>query len=209
MSYFSKLFAEIWRDFANDGVPASGANPPVKADIRDWGELVEAQVQLVSVIDADRSGNDVNTAQAVFESGEDALTLEADTTYEFAAQYWITRAAGTTSHTTSVLFGGDAVLTSIGYLAQVTNPTGNVLESVQQVMGAAAAALVLTAANTSATENLLIRLNGIIRVGTAGTLIPQFQYSAAPGGAPTVKAGSYFKVRKLGAGDVVAIGPWA
>lgn len=209
MSFFSKLFAEVWRDYATDGVPASGAHDPIKADIRAWALLVEQQVQLASVLDADRAGSDVSTAQAVFGSGADELTLAADTTCEFEAQFWISRAAGTTSHTTAVLFGGTATFVSLAYLAQVTNPTGNALGAVQQIMGSAATALVLTAANASATENLLIRLKGILRVDAGGTIIPQFKYSAAPGGAPTVKANSFFKVRKLGADTLTTVGPWA
>lgn len=209
MSYFSKFFTEIWRDYVTDGVPASGAHDVVKADVRAWALIVEQQVQALSVLTADRTGSDVDTAQAVFGSGADALTLAADTTYEFEALYWITRAAGTTSHTTAVLFGGDATFVSLAYLAQVTNPTVNTLANVQQQMASSATAQTLTAANTSATENLMIRLKGIIRCDAGGTLIPQFKYSAAPGGAPTVKANSFFKVRKIGTDTVATVGAWA
>ncbi len=207
--YFSKLFDEIWRAFETDEVPSSGAHNVIKEDVQDWGAIVEAQVQLASTLATDRTGSDVDTAQAVFGTAADALTLDEDATYEFEALYWITRAAGSTSHTSAVLFGGDATI-EIAYLAQVTNPTGNVLGAVQQIMGAAATAVVLTGANVATTENLMIRLKGIIRVdeGNDGTLIPQFKYSAAPGGAPTIKAGTFFKARKLGAYDVTAIGPW-
>jgi hypothetical protein len=41
---FSKLFSEIWRDYVTDGVPASGAHAPIKADIRSWGLEVESVV---------------------------------------------------------------------------------------------------------------------------------------------------------------------
>lgn len=209
MSYFSKFFSEVWRDYVLDGVPSSGPHNPIKADMRAWGALVEAQVQAFSVLAADRTGSDIDTAQPVFGASADALTLEADTTYEFEALYWITRAAGTTSHTTRVLLGGDATFTSLAFLAQVTNHTSNDLSSVQQIMAFAATGRTVTAANTSATENLMIRLKGVLRVDAGGTIIPQFQYSAAPGGAPTIKANSFFKARKLGAGTLTAVGPWA
>jgi hypothetical protein len=39
---FTKLAAEIWRDYFTDGVPASGPNPPHKPDIRQWALAVEA-----------------------------------------------------------------------------------------------------------------------------------------------------------------------
>lgn len=159
------------------------------------------------ILTADIAGSDVNTAQAVFTTG--SFTAEAATTYAFEAMYHILRSAGTTSHTTAVLFGGTATYTSVRYLAQVTNPTGNVLANVQQIIGDVATAVTLTAANTSATENLEIKLNGIIRVSAAGTIIPQFQFSAAPGGAPTIKANSNFFLRKLGSNVVASVGSWA
>lgn len=173
------------------------------------GKTGTAPQILESVLLTDFTGSDVNTAQPVFAAAQDTLTLEADSTYEFEAEYFITRAAGTTSHTTAVLFGGTATFDAIGYLAQVTNPTGNALAAVQQIWGAAATALTLTAANTSATENLLIKLKGRIRTNASGTLIPQFQFSAAPGGAPTIKANSAFRIWRIGTDQSVAIGPWA
>lgn len=147
---------------------------------------------------ADRAGSDANTAQAVFDAAQDTFTLESDTAYEFEAEYMISRAAGTTSHTTGVLFGGAAVLTNIDYIADVSNPTGNVLGAVSQIVGSAATETVLTPANTSATENLRIKLKGTVRVTTGGTFIPQFKYSAAPGGAPTIKRNSSFRIWPVG-----------
>jgi hypothetical protein len=37
--------ATVWRDYITDGVPASGANNPDKAEIRDWAASLEAAVQ--------------------------------------------------------------------------------------------------------------------------------------------------------------------
>lgn len=159
------------------------------------------------ILTSDGIGSDSSTAQVVFSTG--SFTAEAATSYEIDALYHITRAAGTTSHTTGILFGGTATYTAIRYLAQVTNPTGNALANVQQIIGAAATEVVLTAANTSSTENLLIKINGIMRVSSGGTIIPQFKYSSAPGGAPTIKQESYFKLRKLGDNTVSAVGSWA
>lgn len=162
-----------------------------------------------SVLLGNFTGADVNTAQPVFAAAQDTLSIETDTTYEFEAEYFITRAAGTTSHTTAVLFGGTATFDAIRYVADVSNPTGNVLGAVSRIRGDGATALTLTAANTSATENLSITLKGRIRTNVGGTLIPQFQFSAAPGGAPTVQSGSAFRIWPIGNDQVTAIGPWA
>ncbi len=171
------------------------------------GALALGAPDVFRVLTNDITGTDTNATQAVFTTG--TFTAAASTTYAFTAFYHITRAAGTTSHTTSTLFSGTATYTSVRYLAQITNPTGVALASVQQIVAPDQNAVVLTAANTSATENLMINLNGIIRTNGAGTIIPAFQYSAAPGGAPTIKADSYFRMRKLGTDAVTSAGSWA
>jgi len=38
---FTKLGAEIWREYATDGVPSSGAHEVIKTDMRDWMAAVE------------------------------------------------------------------------------------------------------------------------------------------------------------------------
>jgi len=43
MTAFSKLGAEIFRDYVTDGVPSTGPHNPIKSDIRDWMAVVEAQ----------------------------------------------------------------------------------------------------------------------------------------------------------------------
>lgn len=172
----------------------------------DW--LISG-LDMMTVLSTDFTGTDVDTAQPVFAAAQDTFAASATTTYEFDAVYWIVRAAGTTSHTTSVLFGGTATFTSVEYLAQITNPTGNALANVQQIMGSGAGAVVLTAANTSATENVMVKLRGIIRINAAGTLIPQFQYSAAPGGAPSIKRNSYFRLKVMGTNTATIIGNWS
>lgn len=162
-----------------------------------------------AVLSADRTGNNDANAQAVFGAGSDELTLAADTTYEFEARYTMARTAGTTSHTTSVLFGGTAVLASLRYVAEASNPSGTALGAISRVRGTSAAETVITAANVSATEEVTVTLRGFIRVTTGGTLIPQFKYSAAPGGAPTIVAGSFFRARALGNASFESRGGWA
>jgi len=163
----------------------------------------------LSALLSDLVGTNGTSAQALLDPAQDTLTLAADSTYLFDGFFHLVRAAGTTSHTTSLLFGGTATYDAIRYLAQVTNPTGNTLAKVQPIVGAAATAVVRTAANTSATENLMIWINGVLRTASAGTLIPQFQYSSAPGGAPTIRANSYFRASRVGTDQFKTLGAWA
>jgi hypothetical protein len=186
-----------------------GAGWTMNVDAANYNYYVERHPERLNILTADRSGSDVATAQAVFGSTEDALTVDGSTTYEFEALVVISRAAGTTSHTTAFLLGGTATFTSIDYLAKVSNPTGNVLGAVSEIQGDAATAIVLTAANTSATENVRMYIRGTMRINGGGTIIPQFQFSAAPGGTPTVKRNSFFRCRPIGRNTMVASGPWA
>lgn len=174
-------------------------------------QVVNAE-QFTSII-SDTAGSNVNTAQNIFGTTEDVLTVAASTSYAFEAVYFITRAAGTTSHTTSILFGGSATFTSIGYLAAVSNVAGTpptvTLTNAQHTWSTTAAGVTVIAASTSATENLLIKLRGILRIANAGTIIPQFQYSVAPGGAPTFRANSFFRCWPIGSNTIAAVGNWA
>jgi len=157
----------------------------------------------------DFAGSDVNTAQPFFSSSQDVITVPASTSYEFELSASLVRAAGSTSHTLGILFGGTATFTSIGYTALVTTTTGNVLGTPSMIFGLVATSVVVTGASTSTTENNCVKVKGIMRVNGAGTIIPQFIYSAAPGGAPTVRANSYFRLTPIGSNTVASVGNWS
>ena len=165
---------------------------------------------IYQILSADYTGSDVNTAQKVFNaSATGALTVDGSTTYAFEAIYYITRGAGTTSHTTGVLFGGTVSFTSITYRAEATSSTGNVLTAPSVIYGTTGTVLTVTAASTSASENIVVKLNGVIRTNAGGTLIPQFQFSAAPGGAPTILKNSYIMLRPLNNSSTTTVGNWS
>lgn len=113
-------------------------------------------------------------------------------TYQFNGKIHTTRAAGTTSHSTSFLFGGTATLTRIDFV--VRSRTGDAIAqaAVDSVRFSSAAAVVVKGASTSATEDVDLEIEGVVVVSVAGTLLPEMQYDTAPGGVTTPKAGSYF-----------------
>jgi hypothetical protein len=162
---------------------------------------------LVRVLDADATGTNVATAQQWFPTSG-AVAVAAATTYKMTGLLALIRAAGTTSHTTGLLFAGTATLTGIQYVAE--SNTGDVDTTLAAGLTTSRVATNTTvkAASTSATETALIAVRGIVRVNAAGTFIPQFIYSAAPGGAPTIKANSYFQLEPLGSGAMTALGTW-
>jgi hypothetical protein len=156
------------------------------------------------------AGTDSTSAQKVFNgSTNGAVTLAASTTYMMEGVYYITRAAGTNSHTLGTLFALGGTLTSIAYTAETTSTTGNALGAVSRIYATAATVTVVTAASTSATENITVTIRGIVRTNAAGTFAPQIQYSAAPGGAPTILANSFFKLTPIGNNTVATVGNWS
>lgn len=162
------------------------------------------------VLASNYTGSDVSTAQQVFNSPTNgAITLPAATSYFMEAVYYITRAAGTTSHTLSTLFALGGTLTSIAYTADTTSTTGNALGAVSRIYATAATATEVTAASTSATENITVVIKGVVRTNTAGSFTPQIKYSAAPGGAPTILANSYLRLIPIGTNTVGSVGNWS
>lgn len=173
----------------------TGTNKIVNAEP---GTVIEPREVISSRLTSTFVGTDVATAQPWFGSAQDTLTVPADRSYQIDAVLFISRAAGTTSHTTSLLFGGTATVSRIAYLAEVINPTGNVLSAMSAIRSDVATAVAITAANTSATENIAVRITGMVDFSAGGTFIPQFQFSAAPGGAPSILRQTFFKLTEAG-----------
>lgn len=159
----------------------------------------------------DFTGTNGTDAQPVFASGQSDFTSPGSVTYEFEALIYITRAAGTTSHTTSFLFGGTATIDSILYAIESTTTSGAPTSTTnsQQLVATAATATQVATTSTSGTENIVLKIKGTMTISDSGTIIPQFQYSAAPGGAPTVKAGSYIKFTPMGSDSDESFGLWS
>jgi len=162
------------------------------------------------VLTTDNVLSDVATAQAVFNSpASGTITLPASTSYFMEAVYYITRTAGTTSHTLRTLFALGGTLTSITYTADTTSTTGTALGTVSRKYSTVATQTIVTAASTTATENITVVIRGVVRTNTAGTFTPQIQYDTAPGGAPTILANSYLRLIPIGTNTVASVGNWS
>lgn len=168
--------------------------------------------QMFLSISANQTGTNVNTAQPWFAGGgATGITLPGNTTYFFKGHLSLSRTAGATSHTTAILFGGTATVTSINWTNIVESTAGSstsTLQAVNSIEGSSLSGATVTAAVANASEWLTLEVSGIIRVNAGGTLIPQFQYSVAPGGAPTIQANSYFLLWPVGAGSILSVGNW-
>lgn len=203
---------------ANSEYPAVGGNEtrPVNVTVK-WiilavpsASLATAQIAPYFIrLLTDNTGANDTSSQPVFANGASTFTSPPNALYEFEALYFITRSAGTTSHNTSVLFGGTATISSCVYTIESTTTTGAPTSTTasQQLIAVAATATQVATTSTSSTENIVVKIKGTMTITTGGTVIPQFAYSTAPGGAPTIKAGSYIKFTPLGQDTTGFYGP--
>jgi hypothetical protein len=154
----------------------------------------------------------VNTVQSILGVG---VTLIGSIVYQFEAIYMGYKSAGTTSHSIGFGFGGTATLNNIIYTEIGNNNNGagasQALDAVSDTGWVNTASNTTMINNTStAAVNFYITLKGTVSVNAGGTFIPQFTLSAAPGGAYTISAGSYFRISPLSAsGANTSIGNWA
>lgn len=158
------------------------------------------------------AGANVSTAQNLFGVG---CNVSASTTYHYEIRATLTKSAGTTTHAVQFGFGGTATVNNIysdirvifsttGVNTAITGSTTNGATSTQ--------ATFTTVTATSASAALLCSMNisGTVSINVAGTFIPQYQLTAAPGGAYTVLAGAYVLIYPVGAaGSNVSVGTWA
>lgn len=178
----------------------------------NWVELgpegIPDMADLFKMLSADDTGQNIATVQPWFPTAG-AVTVQAATTYFCRGFLHLTRAAGGTSHTTSLQFGGTATLTSIKAMAFVNSGDVATNLAVNSTLIDVATALVVKAASTSTTEVIYLYVVGIIRINAGGSFIPQFTYSAIPGGVPTVKVNSFWNMIPVGTNTVTTQGLWS
>lgn len=158
------------------------------------------------------AGANVNTAQSVFGVG---VTLSANTVYSFESYFVLLKTVGTTSHTFSYGFGGTAT-TNNALITLARYGSTTALPLVPTSGGSkvfqdrnSTAMTVSSGAQTSAVFTEVVTISGTVSIATGGTFIPQYQLSAAPGGAYSTGAGSYFSIWPVGiAGSNTSIGTW-
>lgn len=146
-----------------------------------------------------------------------SVTLSSSTVYVFEQYAVLTKTVGATSHYIATGFGGSATLNNILYTTTVPFGSGslpvpsntlsnNMYGSISNT--ATATNSVGTISNATANASLFIK--GTVSVGTGGTFTPQYALSAAPGGAYSTAAGSYFLIYPIGAsGSNTSVGAWA
>jgi len=173
--------------------------------------VAQEAIGLFYVLNSTTAGANVTTPQDIFPLD---LTLDAGI-YQYELCYSLVKTAGATGHNVRVFFGGTATFNN-AYRSLLGTSAVGASVSLTGVIGALGYTATMSdnvnISGTLSNANSMVHLveRGTFSVNVAGTVIPQYILSAAPGGAYSVQAGSYFKVRKLGAsGADIAIGPWA
>ncbi len=169
------------------------------------GVIVGAQYYRLNAVYV---GSNVNTAQSVLGVG---VTLSTATVYAFEGVYMLSKTAGTTSHTVGTGFGGTATLNNIGYNA-VGYQGGSALIATNNgsLLATSATPTAVTSSGASATAFATLQIKGTVSVSGGGTFIPQYILSAAPGGAYSTVAGSYFLIYPIGtSGSNTSVGAWS
>ncbi len=163
---------------------------------------------------ADYTLADGSSAQQAFNvSATGAITVAGSTAFEIEMLLEGTN-TGTTSHTWGILFGGSATINPAGTMlhVQAYTATSNALttETGIRIVGSAISSVTaVTAASTSATENVSIYVRGRININASGTFVPQVKFSAQPNGTEKILAGSFIRLTPLGADTVTLNGAWS
>jgi hypothetical protein len=213
---------DIWYDTATDDIYRYTSDGTTSVWLDITGPTVAnssvfsaSTATLYYRLNSDLAGANVNTAQNVLGVG---VTLNSNTIYQFEAIYALSKTSGTTSHTIGYGFGGTATLNNIAYVRGwsegnsgfTTAPSTAGYFQVGSFIQTAASTTLPSENNAVAGAYWTVFLRGTVSVNVGGTFIPQYTLSAAPGGAYTTAAGSYFSITPMGvAGANLSIGPWA
>lgn len=160
---------------------------------------------LFRVLAVDVAGQNINTVQPWFPT-LGGVTLSIGT-YLFEGALLLT--SGVTSHSVGIDFAGTA--TKVGRFNALGTKfavgTAGTAQTTNSDVGALATNRTVTPADTAAPSQIFVR--GLARVSAAGTFIPEFTYSAAPGSSLILANTSFALWRWDATGIDVAKGTWA
>lgn len=157
------------------------------------------------VLGSDDAGSDLNTVQSIFGV---AVNLAANTVYEFEASFALKKTGGTNPHSLGLGFSGSIGVNHILYHVTHTSSALNSSSTPTSIM-------INTVSNTTVSSNTNVDnhnvfMKGMISVGSAGSFVPQYRLSDAPGAAFSTLAGSYFKMEPVGSSNTnINVGSWS
>ena len=160
---------------------------------------------MYSVVGSDFTLSAALGVQSCFPTTGDVWTVAANTLYEVEGNYIMTTGT-TTTKTTAIAFAlTTATVNYVSLNVQGWNAVPNTVATAQgTVQMTQVGSVVITA--TATTAGVGIYFKGVISVGTGGTITPQINFSANPGGTNLMKAGSFIRFRRLGVNTFTTIG---
>lgn len=162
-----------------------------------------APERFVRVLAANATGVNGTGTQPWFPT-DGAVALTADKAYLVRGVLLLS--TGSTSHQVRVLMGGTATYTAAQSVIGVKRASGNAGTTSQMAWRSDSGLITVTAGNTTA--GAVLNYTIILRVTGAGTFIPQFQLSAAPGSV-TIAAGTFIEIDELGDAAFDRVGTWS
>ena len=153
------------------------------------------------------------TAQAVFGTTDDSITLAANTTYFLEALYVVGPGTGTNLNavTMSTVFAVTSAVTSLRYTADSTVGLASDVNDTKRKLVTAPTASVISDAAAGGNESFFtVLLKGILVTNAATTVTPQIAFS----GVPAVTSlrtliGSYLRLSPVGSSSVISVGNWS
>lgn len=173
-------------------------------------------------LDSAYAGANATGAQGVFGVGTGGtgigVTLSSSTVYAFESRIALSKSAGATAHTIGLGYGGTATLNNIATWNDATQSTTS-FTNLTPIAGVgnldstfvnSASNTQITASVAAASSFVWIKITGTVSINAGGTFVPQYTLSAAPGGAYSTVAGSYFYIYPIGAsGAAINVGTWS
>jgi hypothetical protein len=187
-------------------VPA-GRQPVVFASVptsRTVGGSTYIGPSMFRRLQVDASYTNSNAVQPWFPTFG-SVAVAADRVYHFRGRLALNR--GSTSASVGVGFSTTATITTIDYTAIGQSQAVGTAGATQQSSRRNDIPILLTAPASTA-DSVWVTVEGIVSFADAGTLTPEFQFSAAPG-AGTIAAETFFFMWEMGEPGDETRGDWS
>lgn len=138
--------------------------------------------------------------QPVFSTANDAFTVAANTSYMVRGQLYLSKNTTTTCTLALAWALATATVDNFEYMATTWNGAANAVITPTSVRVTGVASKIINGTSTSA--EVCVYFEGLLRIGTAGTITPQINWSAAPGGTGLTRRGSWISFERLGTNTV-------
>ena len=153
------------------------------------------------------------TAQAVFGSTNESISLPGSSTYFLEALYIIGPGSSTNLNavTMSTVFAVSSALSSLYYTADSTvGLAGSVNDTKRKLVTAPTASVVTDTAAGGSESYITVIIKGILRTSLATTITPQISFSGSPAASSLrTLIGSYVRLSVIGNSSVTSVGNWS